>query len=60
MDPQEKIFKAFQLAGKALRPGEIAELTGMDEKEVQKCIKKMKSEGSIHSPRRCYYDTTKK
>ncbi len=60
MEPQEKIFKAFQQAGKALRSGEIAEMTGMDKKEVEKCIKKMKSDGTIHSPKRCFYDITDK
>ncbi len=60
MEPQEKIFKAFQQAGKALRPGEIAEMTGMDKKEVEKCIKQMKSDGTIHSPKRCFYDITDK
>jgi len=45
----------MQKAGKPLRSGEIAELTGLDKKEVEKAIKKLKKEGKIESPKRCYY-----
>jgi DNA-binding MarR family transcriptional regulator len=56
MEANEKIIGAFKQAGKPLRPGEIAELAGLDKKVVEKEIKKMKDEGAIYSPKRCFYD----
>ncbi len=59
MDIQEKIIKTFEDAAKPLRTGELAELAGIEKKEVEKAIKKMKDAGSIISPKRCYYDLKK-
>ncbi len=59
MDIQEKIKKTFEDAAKPLKTGEIADLTGIDKKDVDKAIKKMKDAGSIISPKRCYYDLKK-
>ncbi len=56
MDIQEKIRKTFEEAAKPLKAGEIAELAGIEKKDVDKAIKKMKDAGSIISPKRCYYD----
>lgn len=56
MDIQEKIVDAFREAGQAMRPGEIAEKAGLDKKDVEKAIKKMKDAGLLHSPKRCFYD----
>lgn len=39
-----------------MRPGEIAEATGLDKKDVEKAIKAMVAEGKMHSPKRCFYD----
>lgn len=39
----------------ALRPGEIADKLGIDKKEVDKLIKKLKEEDKIYSPKRCFY-----
>jgi len=55
MSVEEKVLKAMKEAGKPLRTGEIAEITGIDKKEVEKVIKKLKKEGKIESPKRCYY-----
>ncbi len=59
MDIQEKIKKTFEEAAKPLRTGELAELAGIDKKEAEKAIKKMKEAGSLYSPKRCYYDIKK-
>lgn len=56
MDIQEKIIKIFTEAGEALKPGDVAEKAGLDKKEVEKAIKKMKDAGTLHSPKRCFYD----
>lgn len=49
-----KILKVLKKEG-ALRPGDIAEKTGIDKKEVSKSIKELKAEGKIISPKRCFY-----
>ncbi|WP_345781535.1 HTH domain-containing protein [Persephonella sp.] len=55
MSMEEKVLEALEKAGKPLKSGEIAEITGLDKKEVDKVIKKLKKEGKIQSPKRCYY-----
>ena len=40
-------------AGEPLNAGKIAELTGIDRKEVDKAMKQLKEEGAIVSPVRC-------
>jgi DNA-binding MarR family transcriptional regulator len=59
MSAQEKIIKAFEAAGKPLRPGELAEMAGLEKKDVEKEIKKMKDAGTLYSPVRCFYDIKK-
>lgn len=54
---EEKILKA--LAGGAMKAGEIAEMTGIDKKEVDKIIKKLVAEGRVDSPKRCFYGLKK-
>lgn len=46
-------------AGKPLKAGEVAELTGLPDKEVGKQIKALKAEGEIESPKRCFYSVPK-
>lgn len=45
-------------AAKPLRTGEIAELTGLDRKEVDKAMKELKAEALIFSPIRCCWQAT--
>ncbi|KPU62781.1 MarR family transcriptional regulator [Thermococcus argininiproducens] len=52
---EEIVFKVLKEAGKPLRPGDIAKIAGLDKKEVSEAIKKLKKEGKIISPKRCYY-----
>ncbi len=54
-DAKELVLDAMRKAGKPLRPGDIAKLTGLDSKEVSKIIKELRKEGKVHSPKRCYY-----
>ncbi len=49
----EQVYAAMQKANKPLRAGEIAELTGIDKKEVDKAIKQLSKEGKAFSPVRC-------
>ncbi|WP_456402547.1 MarR family transcriptional regulator [Persephonella sp.] len=55
MSIEQQVLEAMEKAGKPLRTGEIAEITGLDKKEIEKAIKKLKKEGKIESPKRCYY-----
>jgi DNA-binding MarR family transcriptional regulator len=56
MSENEKlVLDAFVKAGKPLRPGDVAKMTGLDSKEVSKIISKLKKEGKLVSPKRCYY-----
>lgn len=53
MDVKEKILETMKQAGTPLNAGKIAELSGIDHKEVDKAMKQMKEEGTIVSPVRC-------
>ena len=53
MDTKEKVLATMKAAGEALNAGKIAELSGLDRKEVDKVMKQLKDEGAIVSPVRC-------
>jgi len=52
---EEIVFKVLKDAGRPLKSAEIAEMAGLEKKIVDKAIKKLKKEGRIASPKRCYY-----
>ena len=54
-DKKKAVIDAFKKAGKPLRPGDIAKMTGIESKEVSKIIKELRKEGLVDSPKRCYY-----
>ena len=56
MENTDKVLTTLQKEGKPLRPGEIADIAGLDKKEVDKIIKILKKEEKIYSPKRCFYD----
>ena len=56
MDPKEKTLQTMKDAGKPLSAGQIAELSGLDRKEVDKAMKVLKVEELIVSPKRCYWE----
>ncbi|TVR72633.1 MAG: MarR family transcriptional regulator [Marinilabiliales bacterium] len=55
MDNSDLIIKILRENG-AMRPGEIAGKAGLDKKDVDNSIKKLKAEEKIFSPKRCFYD----
>jgi DNA-binding Lrp family transcriptional regulator len=55
MDINKSVLDALKKAGKPMKSAEIAEMTGIDKKEVDKAIKKLKTEEKISSPKVCYY-----
>ena len=56
MVDKEKVVEVFKKSNKPLRPGDIAQELGVDSKEVSAVIKKLKEEGKVFSPKRCFYD----
>ena len=53
METKEKVLATMKEAGTSLNAGKIAELSGIDRKEVDKAMKLLKEEGVIVSPVRC-------
>lgn len=56
MDITQKVLDTMKNAGKALKAGEIADLAGLDKKEVDKAMKLLKTDEKIVSPKRCYWE----
>ena len=54
MADEQKILQVLKKEG-ALKTGDIAEKTGIDKKEVAAAIKKLKDDGKVVSPKRCFY-----
>lgn len=59
MESKDAIIKALEKAGKPMKGAEIAEVSGVDKKEVDKLIKKLVAEGKVDSPVRCFYALVK-
>lgn len=55
MSTEKAVFDTLAKAGKPLKSGEIAEMTGIDKKIIDKAIKSLKTEEKIFSPKVCYY-----
>ncbi|HPB70088.1 MAG TPA: MarR family transcriptional regulator [Syntrophales bacterium] len=56
MDAKEKaVLDVLKKEGKPMRPGDIAEKAGLDKAAVAKIIDKLKKEGKVASPKRCFY-----
>jgi len=54
-EKERKVLEAMEKAGKPLRPGDVAELSGLPKDDVSKIIKSLKKQGKITSPKRCFY-----
>ena len=55
MEAIEKVFEAIKASVEPVNAGKVTEITGLDRKEVDKAMKKLKEEGRIESPKRCYW-----
>ncbi|WP_278244289.1 MarR family transcriptional regulator [Caldisalinibacter kiritimatiensis] len=51
----EKVLDVLKTSEEALKSKEISEIAGIDKKEIDKAIKKLKKEDKVYSPKRCYY-----
>lgn len=54
MELQNEIIKLLKNS-EPMKAVEISEALKADKKDVEKAIKKLKDEGKIDSPKRCYY-----
>ncbi len=56
MDAKEKaVLDVLKKEGKPMRPGDVAEKAGLDKAAVAKIIDKLKKDGKVASPKRCFY-----
>lgn len=53
MDVKEQVLDAMRQTGKPVSAGEVATITGIDRKEVDKAFAALKKEAAIVSPVRC-------
>ncbi|MDO4736285.1 MAG: transcriptional regulator [Bacteroidia bacterium] len=59
MEAKEKVLATMKEAGEPMNAGKIAEVSGLDRKEVDKAMKLLKEEGAIVSPVRCKWEPAK-
>ena len=53
METKEQVLNAMREAGKPVSAGEVAKITGIDRKEVDKAFAALKKGEAIVSPVRC-------
>jgi hypothetical protein len=54
-DNEALVLKALKKAGQPVRPGDLAEATGLAKEDLAKVLDALKKKGKIHSPKRCFY-----
>ena len=55
MDAKETVLNTIKKSKSPLKAGEIADLTGIDKKDVDKAMKALLKEEKIFSPKKCFY-----
>jgi biotin operon repressor len=55
MESKELVLEAMKKAGVPVNAGKLVDLTGLDRKEVDKAMKQLKADGSIESPKVCFW-----
>ncbi|MEI6090655.1 MAG: helix-turn-helix domain-containing protein [bacterium] len=53
---KEKVLATLKSNGEPMKAGEIAEVSGVDKKEVDKALKTLMAEDFVQSPKRCFYE----
>ncbi len=54
-DKEQIILEVFKKLAKPIKPGDIEKETSLDKSDISKLLKKLKDEGKIIVPKRCYY-----
>ena len=57
---KEQVLKVMRDFGAPVNAGKIAEITGLDRKDVDKVFAELKKEGAIVSPVRCKWEPAQK
>ncbi len=55
MDFEELVLATLKKSDQPLKGKEISEISGIEKKEVDKVIKKLKKAEKIYSPKNCFY-----
>jgi len=55
MDTTTKVLDVFKASSEPLNAGKVAEISGIDKKEVEKAMNALKKTGAITSPKRCFW-----
>ena len=55
METKQIVLEAMKKAGTPVNAGKLVDLTGLDRKEVDKAMKALKTEGTIVSPKVCFW-----
>jgi biotin operon repressor len=56
MEAKDKVLEVLKKSDQPLSAGQVAEISGLDRKTVDKAMKTLKDEARIVSPRRCYWE----
>ena len=56
-DKETMVLDKMKEAGKPVRSGDVAEMTGLPKDEVSNIIQSLKKDGKIMSPKRCFWAT---
>jgi len=56
METANKILEAMKIAKAPVSAGQLVEMTGIDRKEIDKAMKKLKTDALIVSPKNCYWE----
>lgn len=59
MDNRSKIIEVLSENTDGIKAGDIAKTTGIDKKEVDKELNKLKKEDMLISPKRCFWTVKK-
>ena len=59
MEAKEFVLDVLKNSVEPLNAGKIAEISGLDRKVVDKAMAALKAEGTIVSPKRCYWTAQK-
>ena len=55
MDSKDIVLKVMKEKDTPMRSGEIVEASGIEKKVVEKAMKELKTDETIFSPKRCFW-----
>lgn len=58
-EKEKMVLGAITKAAKPVKAGDVAQVTGLEQKEVAKIIAGLKKQGKVTSPKACFYEPAK-